>query len=146
MGRESPALDMTEAGSPTARLLEALNTHDPQAVRAVLAPDFTFEEVAGAGAPSIDAFLHEFGRVFDAFPDVLFRPTRETQEGIRTYLEFRAMGTHRGEFLNVRPTGITAVFSGVFNAEHDGDRICRMRMTVDFGGLRRQLLLAAQRA
>lgn len=131
--------------SPTTRLLDALNGHDPEAVRGLLHPEFLYEEVAGPGPASVNAFLHEFGLVFDAFPDIVFRPVRETAEGDRTYLEFRAFGTHTGVFLNVPPTGTTAIVSGVFNVHANGGTIRRMRMTVDFGGLRRQLLLAARR-
>ena len=114
-------------------------------MRGLLDGDFVYEEVAGPGEPSVAAFLHQFTRVFEAFPDIVFRPVRQTVEGNRTYVEFRAFGTHKGAFLNVEPTDTIAILSGVFNAESGEATIRRIRMTVDFGGLRRQLLLAARR-
>jgi steroid delta-isomerase-like uncharacterized protein len=131
-------------GSATARFFAALNTRDPDGMRQALAADFVFEEVAAAGEPSVDALLTEFRMVFDAFPDITFRPVRESAEGDRTYIEFRAFGVHQQEFLNVPPTGAMAFISGVFNVKADQDVIRRLRMTVDFGGLRRQLLVAAR--
>jgi predicted ester cyclase len=132
---------MQEA-SPALRFVDAINAQNADLLRTVLTPDFVFEEAAGPGERSIEAFLHELRIIFEAFPDLMFRPIRETTEGGRTYLEFKGIGTHRGEFLQVAPTGTTAFVSGVFNPEDADNRICRLRMTVDFGGLRRQLLLA----
>ncbi|MBV9281796.1 MAG: ester cyclase [Chloroflexi bacterium] len=130
--------------SAAARLLDAINTHDLTRVRGVLASDFVYEEVAGPGELSVEALLHELDLVLSAFPDLLLRPVRQTTEGERTYLEFRGMGTHSGEFLSVAPTGATAIVSGVLNVAGGGAGVRRLRMTVDFGGLRRQLLLAAR--
>jgi len=126
------------------RFLEGINARDVERVRVALAPDFVFEEVAGAGSPSVEALVEELRMIFAAFPDITFRPVRRTNDGGRTYVEFKAIGTHRGEFLNVPATGATAIVSGVFNIGGDGSGIRRFRMTVDFGGLRRQLLMAAR--
>jgi predicted ester cyclase len=87
----------------------------------------------------------ELQMVFDAFPDIVFRPVRHIKQSDRHLLEFRAFGTHRGEFLSVPPTNTTAIVSGVFNLQSDDGVIRRLRMTVDFGGLRRQLLVASRR-
>jgi hypothetical protein len=113
-------------------------------LREVLAPDFIFEEAAGPGEPSVDALFHELQLVFDAFPNIEFRPVRQTDAETRTYVEFRAIGVHAGEFLDVPPTGTLAIISGVFNLEADHQHVRRLRLTVDFGGLRRQLLTAAR--
>jgi steroid delta-isomerase-like uncharacterized protein len=133
-----------EDGSASARFFEALNAHSPEKIREALALDFVYEEVAAEGEPSVEALLSEFGMVFAAFPDITFRPVRQTAEGARTYVEFRAFGVHQREFLGVQPTGTMAIISGVFNVEAEQGAIRRLRMTVDFGGLRRQLLVAAR--
>jgi predicted ester cyclase len=130
--------------SPASRFVDAINSRNADRLREVLTSDFVFEEAAGPGERSVEALLHELAIVFTAFPDLMFRPIRETPEGGRTYLEFKGIGTHKGEFLQVPPTGTTAFVSGVFNLEDAGERVSRLRMTVDFGGLRRQLLLAAR--
>lgn len=135
-----------EEASPVSRYLDALNTRDAENIRGVLAPDFVFEEVAGPGEPSIQALLEELRHIYRAFPDIQFRPVRQTVDINRVYVEFRAIGTHQGEFLDVPATGTLAIVSGVFNLESSEREIRRLRLTVDFGGLRRQLLLAARRA
>ena len=124
--------------------LAAVNSHDPEQLRGVIAPDFLFEEAAGRGEASIRALQAELEMVVAAFPDMAFRPVRQTPEGDRWYVEFKAIGTHRGEFLQVPPTGALAILSGVFNLRVQDDLVRELRLTADFGGLRRQLLLAAR--
>ena len=131
-------------GQAATRFLDALNSREPEEVQATLASDFLFEEAAGPGKPSIEALMSELSAVFAAFPDMSFRPVRHTDVDGRIYLEFRAVGTHLGEFLGVPATGTTAILSGVFNLDGAGGRVRRLRMTADFGGLRRQLLMAAR--
>ena len=134
---------MTAENRAVAQFICGINSHDQHSVREILAPDFTFEEVAGPGEASVEALLEELRLVFDAFPDIQFRPVRQTRDGNRTYVEVRAVGTHRAEFLSVPATGTTAIISGVFNLESD-ETVHRLRLTIDFGGLRRQLLLASR--
>jgi predicted ester cyclase len=132
-----------EKSEPVTALLDALNGRDLDAVASLLAPGFVFEEVAGSGDASRVALLAEIEMIFAGLSDVVFRPARVDRDGDRTYLEFRAMGTHSGEFLGVPPTGTLAVVSGVFNVTQDDHFIHSLRWTIDFGGLRRQLLMAA---
>ena len=127
------------------RFFTALDSGDWNGLDGMLAEDFTFEEVAGSGAPSRDALKEELGVLRSALPDLSFRPVRIEPAGDRLYVEFRAMGAHRGELLHVAPTGTFVILSGVFNLVISGGRISRLRLTIDFAGLRRQLLQAARR-
>jgi steroid delta-isomerase-like uncharacterized protein len=122
----------------------ALNSGHGDDLDNLLTEDFVFEEVAGAGAASRDALKAELEAFRTALPDISFRPVRVARDGQRIYLEFRAMGTHRGAFLNVSPTNTFAIVSGVFNVALQDGQIARLRLTVDFAGLRRQLLQAAR--
>jgi steroid delta-isomerase-like uncharacterized protein len=125
--------------------LDAINAHDLDAMAGALAPDFLFEDAAGPGQASQEALVEEFKLVFAGMPDLLVRPVGLRQDGERSIVEFKGIGTHRGEFLGVAPTGTTAIVSGVFNLTTGRERITRLRLTIDFGGLRRQLLLARGR-
>jgi steroid delta-isomerase-like uncharacterized protein len=137
---------MDSQDSPVEAFVESINARDLDKVCAVLPDDFLFEEVAGPGAASVDGLLSELRMIFAAFPDIVFRPVRHSRDGNRTLVEFRAIGTHNGEFVGVPPTGSVAVASGVFSAVEAGRKIARLRLTVDFGGLRRQLLTAQRRS
>jgi steroid delta-isomerase-like uncharacterized protein len=131
------------------RFLDAINVAiagDAASLRHTTAPDFVFEEAAGPGERSMAALLAELEMVSRAFPDIAFRPVRHSRHDDRTILEFRAIGTHRGDFLGVPATGTLAIVSGVFTLQIEDDLVRRLRLTVDFGGLRRQLLLAARTA
>lgn len=131
----------------TQRFLDALNTWDPVLIEAVLGDAFVFEDVSGPGERSRRAFLDVLHMMRSAFPDLTFRATRHalSEEG-RTVIEFKAMGTHQGEFLGVAPTGAFTIISGAFNLAHSDGRVTRLRQTIDFAGLRRQLLMAAGRS
>jgi predicted ester cyclase len=129
---------------PLEVFLRSVNAHDTLALNGSLAPDFVFEEVAGPGAPSRDALSAELGMLYAAFPDLHFRIVRISEEEGRRFLEFQAIGTHEGEFLGVAPTKAFTIASGGFNLEADEEFIHRLRLTLDFGGLRRQLLIADQ--
>ena len=135
---------MNSRPDPLELFLTALNEHDTTALESSLGSDFLYEEVASAGAPSREALTTELSMLFDAFPDLHFRIVRISEQDGRRFLEFRAIGTHKGEFLGVAPTMSFTIASGVFNVQADDDSIHRMRMTLDFGGLRRQLLIARQ--
>lgn len=124
-------------------LLDALNSHDPAAISALLAPDFVYDEMRGAGQTGAEAVLAEFALVFAALPDITFRLVRISGLEDGFHLEFRALGTHQGEFLGVLPTNTLALFGGVMTIR-GGEQIEHLRMTIDFGGLRRQLLTAAR--
>lgn len=122
----------------------ALNQHDLEALRRLLAFDFVFEEVAGPGEPSVKSLADELQLIYSGLPDITFRPVRRVTDDGKTIVEFRAIGTHDATFLSVPATGTTAIVSGVFAFE-GSKRIDRLRLTVDFGGLRRQLLTASGR-
>ncbi len=129
---------------PVVMLLDALNARDLDEVRALLAADFVFEEVAASGEPSRAAFVAEIELIFAGLSDVMFRPVRLSTEGDRDFLEFRAVGEQTGKFLGIPATGAVAIVSGVFNVIEDNEHIHALRWTIDYGGLRRQLLTAAQ--
>jgi steroid delta-isomerase-like uncharacterized protein len=131
---------MVDEPSSLGPFLDALNTHDLSRVGALLAADFVFEEAASAGRPSTEAFLDELRMLFDGFPDMTFRAVRETAVGNRTYVAFHAMGTHQGEFLGVPASGKRVFLSGVLNLQIEDGTIRSLRHTIDFGGLRRQVL------
>ena len=120
-----------------------MNDPDPRSLRGTLAETFVFEEAAGAGEPSIAALTQEAEMIRRAFPDIEYRAVRRTQSAGRSLVEFRAIGVHEQDFLGVPATASLAMFSGVFNLKIEGMRVSRLRLTIDFGGLRRQLLLAS---
>lgn len=135
---------MTVSASLSQTFLDALNTHDPGTVLALLGPNFVFQEVGGTGSTGRNAFAAWLEMVYAAIPDILFRLVRESEDGELTHLEVKAFGTHQGEFLNVPATGTPVTVSGVFTL-HGRDLINRLSVTIDFGSLRRQLLQATRR-
>lgn len=133
---------IVDESSPVAHLMQALDSHNLEQLRRQLSHDFVFEEVAGPGRESIEALEHHLQLFFDAFPDLTFKTARKEHVDQRAYVEFRAIGTHKGAFLNVDPTESLAIVSGVLNLQISGGLVQRLRLVVDYAGLRRQLLVA----
>src|SRR4051794_28060627 len=116
------------------RLFDVLNRHDLELLDSVLADDFVLEDVAAPGTRSREAFTAEMDLIFAGLPDLIFRPVRVVEDAGAEVIEFRAMGTHKGAFLNIQPTDSFALVSGVFTIRVENDRIARLRLTIDFGG------------
>jgi len=59
----------------------------------------------------------------EAFPDLVFSVTHQIAEGNTVATRWTATGTHRGEFLDVPPTGERFELSGVCYFRFKGNRI-----------------------
>lgn len=51
--------------------------------------------------------------VFAAFPDIHFTPEDMVAEGDRVVVRFSIVGTHKGEFIGVAPTGKKVKWTGI---------------------------------
>ena len=80
--------------------LEALNRHDLDDIRALLAP-----EVRRAHLPAgADAWMTDLADLFHAFPDWQWKRIQIVVEEDRIAVHLRASGTHTGIFGGVPPT------------------------------------------
>ena len=139
----APRRLMIQASALIDRLFACLNAHDDDCVRSLLSSEFEFVEGAPPGAPSERALLDRLALLRRAFPDIVYRVARTREESGWHYVEFKALGTHSHEFLSVQATSALMVISGVFAVQQRHDLICRLRVTLDFRGLREQMLVAA---
>ena len=123
------------------RLLKAFSTGDFGAVEEVLAPDFV-----NHGLPPVADARGDGGGVLaamrylrTAFPDARAEPVSIVGEGDRVGVHDQLVGTHRGEFRGLAPTGheIRVDFIHVFRVA-DG-RIAERWGVVDTAELMRQL-------
>lgn len=80
--------------------LEALNRHDPEAVREFLAPDVRRAHLP-AGA---DAWLDDYADLVRGFPDWQWRRIQIVVEEDRFAVHLRGSGTHTGTFRHLPPT------------------------------------------
>ena len=123
------------------RLLDAFSDGDFEGVEGVLAPDFVnhgLPPVPGATGDR-EGVLAAMRYLRTAFPDARAEPVSIVAEGDRVGVHDQLVGTHRGEYRGVAPTGreIRVDFVHVFRVA-DG-RIVERWGVVDTDELMRQL-------
>ncbi|MFK4762870.1 ester cyclase [Microbacterium sp. ZW T5_45] len=80
--------------------LDALNRHDPDAVRELLAPD-----VRRAHRPAgADAWIDDLADLLHGFPDFQWKRIQLIVEDDRIAAHLRGSGTHTGPFHGIAPT------------------------------------------
>jgi steroid delta-isomerase-like uncharacterized protein len=112
----------TDGKKAIERLLDAFSSGDFAGVEDALAPDFVnhgLPPVPGArgdraGVVAAMRYLRS------AFPDVRAEPVSLVQEGDRVGVHDQLVGTHRGDFRGVAPTGreVRVDFIHVFRVEN----------------------------
>ncbi|CAN5169469.1 hypothetical protein BH11PSE14_BH11PSE14_11470 [soil metagenome] len=127
--------------------IDAINAHDPAAVRAVLADDFIWE-LGGSSTQGADVSAEAWRLWFVAFPDFAFEILRVISSAERVVLQLRMRGTHRGEFRfrgtnsmehALSPTNLGFDLPGCAIHEIEGGKITRLWAYWDTGTLMRQI-------
>jgi steroid delta-isomerase-like uncharacterized protein len=74
-----------------------------------------------------------------AFPDLKVTVWDQIAEGDRVVSRWTATGTHKGQFLDIAPTGRTVEISAIHIHQIQNNRIITLWEEIDLLGLRRQL-------
>ena len=134
--------------------LDAINAHEPGAVRALLADDFTWA-LGDASTRGADVSAEAWRDWFAAFPDFSFVCERLLADGECAVVQLRMRGTHRGplkfrgtrsEQSPLRPTGLPFDLPGCAVHEVRGGRIARLHAYWDTAALLRQIGATAPRS
>ena len=105
----------TESNKATAVRIfsDILTDGNMAAVSEIFAPDFLYHnqlpDMPG-GREGIRLFLQHF---HDAFPDGEHTIHDQIAEGDRVVLRVTSRGTHRGDYMGIRPTGKTVDMEGI---------------------------------
>jgi len=86
-------------------MYDLLNGGDIDAFGDLLADDFVEHEETPGLAPTRDGVKAFFSMFIAAFPDLRFEPQDVFASGDKAVARVRATGTHKGEFMGMRPTG-----------------------------------------
>ena len=114
-----------------------LNGRDLSVVPQYVTPDMVDHRYPNQdGAAGTQKFL---GYVFQAFPDVHFKPEDIIAEGDRVVVRFSITGTHKGEFQGVKPTGRRVQWSGINIGRFVDGKVAELWGEADMLGLMRQL-------
>src|SRR6266542_1986665 len=131
--------DSTRAASVVARLFEALNRQDLDAVEALFAPDYTFH-APGVPVPMDRAGFRQFASTFfAALPDVHHTIEDEIVGTERAAARITVVGTHRGAFQGIPPTGRSVALEALNLYRLAGGQIAEHWISFDSASLLRQL-------
>ena len=95
-------------------LVDAFNSHDTVALDALIAADVLRHgppgpPISSPGMPQgRDVVKMEWAAIWGAFPDAVMRIDTRIMDGDRLHAHYTLMGTHRGPFYGVMPTGAPA--------------------------------------
>ena len=102
------------------------------------APSYT---IRIAGNPPMDLEGHkQFATMFySAFPDLLHIIEDTVAEGDKAVVRFTLHGTHKGDFMGIRPTGKEVSVSAVVIFQIAGGRVTQAFGVFDQAGMMQQL-------
>src|SRR5579871_1208016 len=114
-----------------------LNRCELAAVPEYVAPEFLDhrypDQDGPEGTQKFMAYIHA------AFPDIHFKAEDIVAENDRVVVRFSIMGTHKGEFLGIKPTGRQVRWSGINIARFVNGKVVELWGEADMAGLMRQL-------
>ncbi|PSP69462.1 DUF4440 domain-containing protein [Halobacteriales archaeon QH_8_67_27] len=118
--------------------LAAFNDRDKEGLSALLADDVV-EHGIHEKLEGDEEILEFLDRHFDIFPD--YSGTTETvvAEGDTVTVRYTVSGTHSGEYMDVRPTGNAAEWTGMAMYRVEDDEIAEIWIEEDRLGLLEQL-------
>jgi predicted ester cyclase len=134
---------MTEAEALVRALFaESVNAHDADASERFCGDDYRWHGV-GASTTGLPAFKSALAGFFVAFPDVHAEILDVVAAGDRAAVRYREAGTHRGEFMGVPPTGVSAAWHGIAIYRADRGKLVEEWSVMDTLSLLQQLTRAA---
>ena len=119
----------------------AFNAHDINRYLSLHTEDVTFEQVIadgikGQGKEELSAFVKGF---FDAFSDFKCEVTSFIASGNCQCEEMLMTGTHKGNYLELEPTGKSFSWRGILLRELREGKTCRFSIYCDPAVLMKQL-------
>lgn len=121
-------------------LLIAWNSHDPERIETLYAPEYEGVDVGQAeprrGPGDVGRAVERYLR---AFPDLRFVEDDVIVQGTRAVLIWTARGTHRGVLMRIPPTGRSVTVRGTSVLTVEGRKITRGLHVWDVAGLLRSI-------
>lgn len=131
----------TEANKAIARRLmeEVFNRGHFAVADAIVAADYLSHDPLPGEGPGRAGMVANIQAIRAAFPDVRFEAEHVLAEGDKVVVRWRAMGTHRGDFMGIPATGKTSVTTGMTLYRIAGGQIVESWNNWDALGMMQQL-------
>jgi predicted ester cyclase len=105
----------------------------------VLSPQFTSHDWAEGGPTGPKAFRNYYSAIRSALPDARYEVDDLIAEGDRVVVRWRLLGTHKGAFRGVAPTGRPIVLNGIAIYRVQGGKLMERWVVSDLYGLLEQI-------
>src|SRR6185437_10332783 len=100
----------------------------------VVSPQFTSHDWPD-GATGAEAFRKYYAAIRSAVPDARYEVNDLIAEGDRVVVRWRLLGTHRGSFDGIAPTGRSITLRGIAIYRVDGGKLVERWVVSDLHGL-----------
>ena len=98
---------MRSAREVVHEMIEALNAHDVDAARALVAANAVDHTPVPGQAPGVEGWQAKWQMLGGAFPDATFTIEQSVELDGTVASRYTFRGTHKGEFMGMPPTGRT---------------------------------------
>lgn len=132
-------VEMSEQDKAVVRSAYEAFEKGPAAMDEVLASNFVAHAPGGPVPLDREAFKQFRGMLYAGFPDLKHTIEDLVAEGDKVASRFTGRGTHRGEFMGIRPTGKSITLTGLIIGRVAGGKLAEQWFEFDSAGLLGQL-------
>lgn len=118
---------------------EAINKHNLDAAYEFFASNFVDHNPGPDQAPGLEGVKQAFDVFFKAFPDLRVSVEEQLAEGDKVVSRITVRGTHRGEFMEIAPTGKQVTITGIDIFRFAGGKVVERWGNFDELGMMQQL-------
>ena len=118
---------------------------DMAMVDEVLSPRFTSHDWPNDGRNGPQAFREYYTAIRSAVPDARYEVDDLIAEGNRVVVRWRLLGTHKGDFRGIAPTGLPITLKGIAIYRVDDGKLMERWVVSDLHGLLEEIGTSAPR-
>jgi steroid delta-isomerase-like uncharacterized protein len=101
----------------------------------VVSPQFTSHDWLEGGPTGPQAFRDFYAAIRSALPDARYEVDDLIAEGDRVVVRWRLLGTHKGDFRGIAPTGRAIALKGIAIYRVEGGKLMERWVVSDLHGL-----------
>ena len=132
-------MSVSEAKATVRHMFQIANEKDPDAYVEVLHEDFVNHSAPPDIPDDREGYRQIYGMYVNAFPDFEITVEDVVAEGDRVMTRWTARGTHKGQLMDIPPTGKSVEMEGItFNRVADG-KVVEQRENADMMSLLQQI-------
>ncbi|MBK7446302.1 MAG: ester cyclase [Ignavibacteria bacterium] len=118
---------------------DVLNRNNPDSINQIIIEDYTEQDLMDKQSQGLNGVKERLEMLFIAFPDAVYELQDIIADENKAAARWKMTGTHKGIFLNIRPTLNCVSLKGIDIYEIKNDKIVSHWNEVDMFGLLNQI-------